>query len=335
MLWSLAGQASTVLMFFLERLALLQGQLQTVSAPSIIHLALAMLGSILLLLPRGISLRWIGIFLILPIILPSDHGAAPGTIRVDVLDVGQGTSVIVNTAGRTLLYDSGPGDGGDHNLVGSVIAPALNRFANAKPEHVVISHADLDHAGGLQSLVERYPSATYFANLPESNAVHSDCSIPLSWRWKGAEFRTLHPTPALPYLGNDSSCVLSIRAGESGLLLSGDISDVVESRLVQQGILPHSVLLVPHHGSKTSSSAEFIERVRPSLAIATASLGNRFDFPRTEVRSRYEEAGIDFWSTGECGALRLILESNGNIAASSARRQRKRIWRWPASDNCP
>jgi competence protein ComEC len=333
--WWIAGQAVEVLMFFLEILALLQGQLQTIHSPSGIHLALAALGGCLLLLPRGLPLRWSGIFLILPLLMPAERSAGPGEIYMEVIDAGQGTAVIVNAAGRTLLYDSGPGDGRDRNRVGSAIVPALNRLGGTAPERIVISHADLDHAGGLQSLQARYPSATYSVNLPENVAGRSGCSTPLEWRWRDAGFKVLHPTPALPYLGNDSSCVLSVRAGLSGLLLPGDISETVENRLILWGIQPHSVLIVPHHGSNTSSSQEFILKVRPALAIATAGLGNRFDFPRLEVRKRYEQAGVEFWSTGECGALRMILQSNGNHAASSARRQRQRIWRWPASDNCP
>jgi competence protein ComEC len=93
--------------------------------------------------------------------------------------------------------------------------------------------------------------------------------------------------------------------------------------------------LVPHHGSLTSSGEDFIAAVRPEVAIATAGLGNRFGFPREEIIQRYTDAGTRFWSTGDCGALRVRIAADGLIHASSARRQRNRIWRWPAAAQCP
>ncbi len=258
-----------------------------------------------------------------------------GAIRVEVLDAGQGTAVIVSAARRTLLYDTGPGDGDYFDLVNSIIAPALDRLGSRAPDRVVISHGDLDHAGGLRSVKERYPDAVYYANLPEQSGRLNRCVVPLEWRWHDVAFRVLHPTPALPYLGNDSSCVIEVRTKNNSLLLSGDISTTVEARLIEAGIDSQQLLLVPHHGSKTSSSNDFVRQIRPRIAIATASLGNRFDFPRPEVKQRYEAGGARFWSTGECGAIRLVLEPDGALTARSARNSRDRIWRWPAAKDCP
>lgn len=119
------------------------------------------------------------------------------------------------------------------------------------------------------------------------------------------------------------------------MLLPGDISRVVEQRLERRGIGPHQVLLVPHHASASSSGPSFVETLSPEIAIATASLGNRFGFPRPEVRNRYLREGATFWSTGACGAIRLRAGPDGEWLAESARRQRQRIWRWPAGANCP
>jgi competence protein ComEC len=157
----------------------------------------------------------------------------------------------------------------------------------------------------------------------------------MQWAWPGVEFETLHPSPGLPYLGNDSSCVISVSSAGGRLLLSGDISKLVESRLITEGLTAHRVLLVPHHGSKSSSSAPFIKQLRPEVAISTASLGNRFGFPRPEIRQRYLSLDTRFWSTGDCGALRLVLHLDGSLKVSSARRERNRIWRWAAAENCP
>lgn len=335
LLWSAAAGTLSLLWVVVEYLAGLQGQLVPLRAPSLAQSLLALAGAALLLLPRGLPVRWTGTFLLLPLIFPAEPESAPGDIDVEVLDAGQGTAVLVTAAGRTLLYDSGPGDGGNGNLVGSVIAPALQRRGNVAPDRVLISHGDLDHAGGLAALRARYPQAAYSANLPNPHEDSARCTAPLRWHWDLVEFEVLHPSLALPYLGNDSSCVLSIRRGGRGVLLSGDISAAVEQRLVDGGLAAHEILLVPHHGSKTSSSAEFIAAVRPRLAVAPAGLGNRFGFPRPEIRARYEEAGTDFWSTGDCGALRIILRADGSVRVASARRQRPGLWRWPAAAGCP
>ena len=335
LLWSVAGGAISLLWVAVERLAGLQSQLTALQAPSLPHAALAMLGAILLLLPRGLPARWTGAFLLLPLFFPVTGQPAPGEIELEVLDAGQGTAVLVTTGGRTLLYDSGPGDGGPGNLVASVIVPALQRHRGGAPDRILISHGDLDHAGGLATLRERFPQAEFHASLPPSRAPLARCGTPLQWAWDGVQFDVLHPSAALPYLGNDSSCVVSIRRGSRGILLSGDITAVVEQRLADQGLPPHEVLVVPHHGSRTSSSEALIAAVRPEIAVATAALGNRFGFPRAEIRSRYQAGGADFWSTGGCGALRIVLRPDGSRHVAGARRQRPGIWRWPPAAGCP
>jgi competence protein ComEC len=335
LLLKLAGEASAVLLSYLEFLAGLQGTFPLLPAPGLLTVVLAMLGGILLLLPRGIPGRWIGLFLLLPLFLPPGPRTERGSILIEVLDAGQGTAVLLSTEHHTLLYDSGPGDGQKQNLVDSVIAPALAGLGRQAPEQIFISHGDLDHAGGLASLLKLYPEAELFANLPTQPHGVDSCHFGLAWRHDGFEFQVLHPTTALPYLGNDSSCVLSVRGPGASVLFPGDISSAIESRLITAKPGPHQMLLVPHHGSKTSSSTEFISAVRPEASIATASLGNRFGFPRDVIRQRYINAGSKFWSTGECGAVRILLTADGNIHAQSARRIRNQIWRWPAAPECP
>jgi competence protein ComEC len=256
-------------------------------------------------------------------------------MALEVLDVGQGTAVLLHTRGRTLLYDSGPGDGRGQDLARSVVEPALARLGAGGPDRVVISHGDLDHAGGLATLLKYHPDAEYLVSLPAAHVGLRSCRLEQGWSERGARFAMLHPSAGLPYLGNDSSCVLSVRSEAGQILLAGDISRTVEMRLLRAGLARHRVLLVPHHGSLSSSSVAFIERVRPQVAVATAALGNRFGFPREDVLARYAERGVEFWSTGACGAIRLRLRRDGKLEASSARRVRNRIWRHPAAPNCP
>ena len=243
--------------------------------------------------------------------------------------------LLLRTAEHTLVYDSGPGDGGEANLVGSVIVPALSRAGGRAPDRIVISHGDLDHAGGLRTLARLYPAAEYRVNLKRPPAGTSPCQAGLSWRWDDVGFTVLHPSPSLPYLGNDSSCVLAVAGRGGRVLLAGDISETVERRLLAADARRYSVVLVPHHGSRTSSSPPFVAAVRADVAVATAGLGNRFGFPKAEIRQRYEAAGARFWSTGDCGALQLTLHADGRLEARSARRDRASTWRWPVGADCP
>jgi len=334
-LWWMASGVTSLLLAFLEFMAGLQGQLTVLAAPTLPMALVALLGGVVLLLPRGIPGRWSGAFLLLPLFLPAADQLEPGSVELEVLDAGQGTAALVRTSGRTLLYDVGPGDGEGSDLVASVIAPALDRTGGRSPDRVVVSHGDLDHAGGLASLRLRYPQAPVYANLSRQLPGIESCHTPSRWHWDATRFEVLHPSAALPYRGNDSSCVVIIEHHGRRILLSGDISRTVEARLLFQGLLPAEVLLVPHHGSRTSSSPDFIRAVNPRVAVATAGLGNRFGFPRADIRNRYEIANIPFWTTGECGALRVVLHENGGLTADSARLDRPAIWRWPAATGCP
>jgi competence protein ComEC len=334
-LWGVAGEASELLFLYLEWLDALQGELEPLVPPSRLQAMLATLGAFLLLLPRGVTWRWAGVMLVLPLFLPAGIRATADELDVEVLDAGQGTAVILSSGGRTMLYDSGPGDGQGSDLVTSVILPALAVRGFNTLDQVIISHGDLDHAGGLASLLDRFGHVQYLGNLGAYHPGVSSCVEPRAWAWPGVSFRVIHPAPGLPYLGNDSSCVISVETAAQSILLSGDISRHVENRLLLTGLEQHGIVLVPHHGSSSSSSSNFLDRLSPDLAIATASLGNRFGFPRPEVQLRYQEAGAQLLSTGDCGAIRLSLHSDGRVSVESARRERNRVWRWPAAGNCP
>jgi competence protein ComEC len=294
----------------------------------------AALGGLLLLLPRGLPHRFLGLMLIMPV-LASGQPPLEGRLRVDVLDVGQGTAVLLSSQNHLLVYDSGPGDGKVFQQVDPVILPAMVQAGFTSPDRILISHADLDHAGGAVRLRKLFPTIPINASLPGERLNGRPCVQGLSWEWDGIDFEVLHPGKYLPYRGNDSSCVLSIHLDGVSVLLPGDISAAIEQRLVQHGLGEHDILLVPHHGSKTSSTGAFLNALQPGIALATAGLGNRFGFPRVEIQQRYRELGIPLWSTGACGALRIELQAGGRVLVTSARRARPAPWRWPAAADCP
>jgi competence protein ComEC len=335
LVFTVAALASSGLLSVLDFLGSRHGLAPVLAAPGLAAALLAFLGGLLLLLPGGFPHRWLGLLLLLPLILPKSTGIRQDELLVEVLDVGQGLAVLVSTRGHTLLYDSGPGDGRNWSLVRAVIAPSLAGAGSPAPDRIIISHGDLDHAGGLHHLQRRYPDSGIHANLAQPQAGLPACTDLLDWHWDGVDFQVLHPSPHLPYLGNDSSCVLSIKAPSGSVLLTGDISETVEARLVNAGVAPHTLMLVPHHGSATSSGQSFLERLSPAFSVASTAKGNRFGFPKPEVLRRYHRSATEFWSTGDCGALRVYLPADGTASVESARKKRQRIWRWPAEEGCP
>ena len=338
-LLTIAGNIAYWLFLFLEQLAALQpAMFSSTRAPGLASTLLAMLGGAICLLPRGIPGRYAGVLLMIPMLLPASAPLDNTETQIDFLDVGQGLSVLLTARDYQLLYDTGPGNGmpGEDgwNMVAGTILPMI-KATGRSPDLIIASHADLDHAGGLARLQTTYPESGYLANLPRAHSGIRPCSAPGAWTANQLKFNILHPSTGLPYLGNDSSCVISVTGPGLSLLLSGDISHIVEKRLVETGLAPHGILTVPHHGSSTSSSQAFIDAVSPSLALVSAGFNNRFDFPRDDVIDRYSKANIRTLNTADCGGIRIITNRNGGFVAESARTTRNAIWRWPADEGCP
>lgn len=336
---SVAGHSANWLLQSLDLLAGLQPSVfGGTRNPGLAATVLAMMGAAIIMLPRGIPVRFAGVLLMAPLLLPAGGSLGDKHTQLDFLDVGQGLSILLTTQNYQLLYDTGPGNGldGDAGLdmVRGTIQPMIEA-SGRQPDLVVASHADLDHAGGLGRLQSIYPHAAYLASLPVNRAGIGPCSAPGSWTSDGLEFRILHPSTSLPYLGNDSSCVISVTGPGLSLLLSGDISHVVERRLVDEGLARHAILSVPHHGSSTSSSQALIDTVRPSLALVSAANANRFGFPRVEVLERYAKSQVPTLDTARCGGIRITSASKTERKVFSARVDDKAIWRWPAIGECP
>lgn len=338
-LLSSAGHIAQWLFLFLEQLSVLQPEwLSATRIPGLTSTLLAMLGALIIMLPRGIPGRLAGALLMLPMLVPVANTLGPAESQTDFLDVGQGLAILVGSHDYLLLYDTGPGNGlaGEDgwDMVNGTIQPMIAARGQA-PDLIVTSHADLDHAGGLHRLQKIYPQSQFLARLPNRRTGIQQCKAPASWSAGGMKFEILHPSVGLPYLGNDSSCVISVRGQGLDLLLSGDISKQVEQRLVNQGLETHTILSVPHHGSSTSSSAVLIKAVDPDLALISAAANNRFNFPRADVIKRYEQAQVRVINTADCGGIRITTDTSGAYTVDSARTNRKAIWRWSAEPGCP
>lgn len=292
----------------------------------------ALAGLALLFMPRGMPGRWLGIMLLLPLFTVMPEVPEPGVARVTLLDVGQGLAAVVRTRHHTLVYDTGPGFGPAFDAGDSVLVPFLRQQGVHTLDVLVVSHGDNDHIGGAESLLRAYPAARIISSVPGEFPADrvSRCRQGQQWTWDGVEFLMLHPGPENVVAGNDGSCVLRVEAaGGNRLLLTGDIERAAEYRLLrsQADALSAAVLVVPHHGSKTSSLPEFIRAVAPEIAVFPAGHLNRFNFPDPKVMERYASAGAALYQTGESGAVTVEL---GGVATapvvSRYRQERPRYW---------
>jgi competence protein ComEC len=250
---------------------------------------------------------------------PNFEKVKPGEAIVDVLDVGQGLSVVVRTANHILIYDTGMKfyQAGDMGKL--AIIPYLNKLGVSKLDKVVISHPDLDHRGGLGSLEEKYTIKELIVDDPLFYKRGVSCHEYPSWEWDGVTFRFFAISADLPRK-NNKSCILQITTPAGQMLLSGDIEKAAESYLVKTygSELASTVLLVPHHSSKTSSSEAFVRHVTPRYAIASYGFDNRYHFPHPEAMRVYRQQHIPVFNTMECGMIRVDLKrTDFRVTASS------------------
>lgn len=294
------------------------------ASPPPAALALALLGVILLSAPRGIPLRTLGLLCLLPFLVPPDRAPTRG-FELTALDVGQGLAVVVRTARHSLLFDAGPAYEEGFDAGSSVVAPYLLGEGVSRLDLLIVSHGDLDHRGGA-SAVRRLLRPRH-----ELGALADEpCRAGRRWQWDGVEFELLHgPREGESASDNNASCVLRVSANGHAALLPADIERRTEALLVrtQPDALRSDVLLAPHHGSKTSSTAGFVEAVRPKLVIFPAGFRNHYRHPRPEVVARYRALGSVLHMTGQEGALRLHVDPESGIGPVQAwRRDGARGW---------
>ena len=328
-LW-LAARIVHAQWWLFERMATWPGAHWYLPAVQLHALLLAVVGALWMFMPRGVPLRWLGAVLFLPLLLPPRSTPADGAFRLWVLDVGQGLAVLVRTHDHLLVYDSGARYPSGFDLGEAVVLPSIHALGLSRVDTLMISHGDNDHAGGAQTVAEAFPQARRLAGEPARMRVPmQQCAAGQAWQWDGVRFRVLSPAPGGGDRDNDSSCVLLVEGRGGRVLLPGDISSKAEPAVAAAvGTGPPPVLVVPHHGSKTSSGAAFIAALRPSLALVSAGWRNRFGHPRAEVLARYAEAGVPLFNTAVEGAVEVEFPADGTPRRQPGwRRQQPRYWR--------
>ncbi len=291
----------------------------------------ALFGILILLMPRGLPARWLALLLLSPLVLMTPKGPPVGALWFTLLDVGDGIAAVVQTANHTLLYDLGPRFSDRFDAGSAVVVPFLRERGITQVDLIIVSHGDMDHQGGLQSTLGYLQPASLMSGEPERIIGHdaSPCATLEPWSWDGVDFEILHPAPGHSWSGNDASCVLRVANEVGSILLPGDIRRRVEARLVAAvgDRLDTDIVVVPHHGSKTSSSLGFVHRVRPSYSLASSGYRSRHGFPRKDVVARWEGSGATLFTTADSGAIEFRLAAGGVLhMPTRLRHLARRYW---------
>lgn len=308
-------------------------------APTALATGLALAGGAWLLMPRGTPSRWLGAIAMLPLLFARGPVPPPGEAWVTLLDVGQGLAVVVRTAGSTLLFDTGPAWSSGSDAGARVIVPYLRGEGITRLTALVVSHDDRDHTGGAASVLRAVPAELVLSPLPKSHPALAGaprvlaCVAGQTWDWDGVRFEMLHPVAPpgtrKPRSDNATSCVLKVSAAGRSVLVGADVERDGEAAMLGSGQELHAdVLIVPHHGSRTSSTEAFVAAVAPREAWFPVGYRNRFGHPHADVVSRYRSLGAVLRRSDASGALRVRLGAEDR-PVEAWRHTARRYWHTP------
>lgn len=316
--------------------------------------ALAMAGVVVALLPRGFPYRSLGWAFMLPALAWQSPRPELGDWELHALDVGQGSALVLRTHKHVLVYDTGVRYSPDADAAQRILLPFLKARGMGKVDALVVSHSDLDHVGGLRSVLETLAVEQIYTpfdleswlahearllgtrDLPPMPRVASPCRHGVSWQVDGVRFQFLWPLgggnidiDAGSRERNSQSCVLRVRGKHHSVLLPGDITAAEEESLVGRGLGSADVVLAAHHGSKYSSARNFVSALQAQHAIAQAGRWNRYGHPASVIRRRWQAQGADFWETGRDGAV-VVRSVGGELTVDAEREVRARYWAAPS-----
>lgn len=314
----------------LDRLAGLPGVFWPLASPSGLALIVTALTALWVALPPGWPGRRLAWPALLAAVLYRPAGPPANCLDMHVLDVGQGLSAVLRTRSRTLVFDTGPSFRGGSDTAQLVLLPFLRSIGVHRVDVVVVSHGDQDHAGGLGSLLKGMNVRQLIGGEPRRLAgMHAlPCYSGTRWQWDAVAFDILHPHVGDIVDGNDASCVVQASVGTTRVLLTGDIESRSERRLGERGVLKSAeIVIVPHHGSNTSSTAAFVAALQPQFATVAAGYRNHWGFPSEDVINRWRASGAAVANTAVQGALHYRVCPDNGVTLDSAHRDRyRRIW---------
>jgi competence protein ComEC len=280
----------------------------------------------------------------------NEASLSAGEFKVTALDIGQGTAVLIETANKRILYDTGPIQGKKDDAGQRVILPFLRGKGIDQINRMVISHSDSDHIGGAATLLKSIQFDFMMGSLPSTNQLLKDlqsrsipsipCRYGQRWTWDGVEFLIWHPHEDTLFEDqysrnpNEMSCVLEVRNQHASFWLTGDVEKQAEAEIVNrlnQDSLREIgdrklVFMAPHHGSKTSSSLDLLKKLSPDQAFAQNGYRNRYGHPHPTVTERYQNLRIPFYQTPNTGAQIWFFDNRGNATLRFWRHDIKRLW---------
>jgi competence protein ComEC len=293
-------------------------------------------GCALCIAPTTWMVRVTGVVLCLPAVLWTPPRPTNGGFDLTLLDVGQGLAVVVRTANHLLLYDAGPAFRSGRDTGELVVLPYLYSQGTRRIDMMIASHGDADHVGGMESVLQSLPTSHVLAGVSvkppaSSQTTFNRCELGQHWRWDGVEFAILHPdsysAEGANMKDNDGSCVLTIRSSYGAATIFGDVERASEAQLLAGNrVAPAEIVVVPHHGSRTSSTPALVNAVQARYALVGAGAGNRWGFPKPDVLTRWQDAGARTFVTAELGALHVAVNEQGVQAPQSYRTSRRRYW---------
>jgi competence protein ComEC len=343
LLWT-SAKIIAVIWEVLRWLGNIEGAVWQHSVPNVWVLLAAAIGILWLLAPGGFPARGMGLFWISPMLFYFPAAPSAGIAKLTLLDVGQGLSAVVQTQHHALVFDTGLPMGKNEDTAGRVILPFLQTAGIHTIDTLIVSHGDADHIGGARTLLQGIPVRQIQSSVPRHAAFENrraeTCRAGEKWKWDGVTFQLLYPPPALLGQGNNSSCVLRVATKTGALLLTGDIEKPAENYLVKQyqktaqaeagsseeNTLSATILIAPHHGSRTSSTPDFISAVHPTYVFFPTGYKNRYRFPNKIILERYKQAGVRMLNATETGAISIELGGSKEIAVRTERVKEKKIW---------
>jgi competence protein ComEC len=292
--------------------------------------SLLILGALALVAPGNLVTRFAGALLCLPALLWQPSRPRANEFELTVLDVGQGLAIVITTAEHVLVYDAGPSFRSGRDAGELVVVPFLRARGVRRIDTAMVSHGDDDHEGGLDSMRRSIQTDRLLLGPSVVPRASSEvCAAGQSWTWDGVKFEVLYPlaTPA-SHRRNDSSCVLRITSSTGSAVLLGDVERAAEQWLVAHDVLQRAdVVIVPHHGSSTSSSAALVGAIAPRYAVVSAGFGNQWGFPKSEVVARWRESGASVLQTAQTGAIEISITNDGVGLPNAYRAAERRYWR--------
>lgn len=322
--FSLATHAMSALWRYLESLAAID-LVYYAGPPSVWLTFLAACGVLIVMQPAGCLPRWPGIFLCLPLFFNTAPPLATGEVEITVLDVGQGLSVVVRGAQSHLLYDAGPAYSDRFNAGAQIVTPYLHQQGIRQLATFVVSHEDLDHAGGVGAVMARFGVGEFLQGEgANARPASRNCDTARRWTIDFVTFEIIAVAQSAQVSANNRSCILLIEARGFRILLPGDIEALTEVALLALAWQPIDVLIAPHHGSRSSSHPAFLNRLKPLMVVVSAGSGNRFKHPHAEVLARYHARDMQVFNTAVDGAITLRL--GDTLEITSARKSRPRFW---------